>query len=208
MPSRFDNPFATCWTRPGALAFRFAEGQSGAGLVEALRHRQWRGAIIGPHGSGKTTLLESLKPLLCAAGREVLQVALHNGETRLPCPVRATLASRNRNDRLLLVVDGYEQLGWLERFRVSRWCRRLGAGLLVTAHSRVRIPTLVELAPDARLVQQLACQLCESDERFQAIPLESIPLEWVADSMARHRGNVREVFFDLYDRYEDLHRRE
>ena len=36
IPSRHSNPFATCWTRPGALAFRFANGESAAALVERL----------------------------------------------------------------------------------------------------------------------------------------------------------------------------
>ena len=26
VPSRHDNPFATCWTRPGAIPFRFENG--------------------------------------------------------------------------------------------------------------------------------------------------------------------------------------
>ena len=83
-PSRHDNPFATCWTRPGALSFRFAEGHSAEQLVAKLAAQDWQGAIVGPHGSGKSTLLETLVPRLHAAGLRLHAVTLRDGQRRLP----------------------------------------------------------------------------------------------------------------------------
>jgi hypothetical protein len=51
-PSRHANPFATCWTRPGALPFRFTNRGTAEQLVAKLATQNWRGAIVGPHGSG------------------------------------------------------------------------------------------------------------------------------------------------------------
>src|SRR5260221_12560454 len=85
-PSRHSNPFATCWTRPGALAFRFKDGENAEQLIARMAAQGWRGEIVGPHGSGKSTLLETLKPLLVAA-RQVTAVSLRDREGRLPSGV-------------------------------------------------------------------------------------------------------------------------
>jgi hypothetical protein len=169
VPSRHSNPFATCWTRPGALAFRFAEGLSVDDLVARLANQNWRGQIIGPHGSGKTTLLAALRPVLIVAER----------------PIR--------------VIDGYKQLGWLARHRISQGCLKSGSGLLVTSHRSVGLPTLIELRPDRQLVEQLVNELC-------AATLTPVTITDADASHARYGSNVREILFDLYDRHERLTR--
>jgi hypothetical protein len=193
-PSRHDNPFATCWTRPGALPFRFRDGQSADQLVARLAAQGWQGAIVGPHGSGKTSLLETLKPALRAAGCTFTTISLRNGQRRLP-----KLNVKFNADRSLLIVDGYEQLGWIERARLKRRCRRAKIGLLVTAHAPTNIATLIRLAPDRMLIEQLVAQL-------SARTSTPITAADVAASYACHESNVREIFFDLYDRHERLRR--
>src|SRR6478672_612080 len=140
-PSRAANPFATCWTRPGALPFRFSDGQSDERLVAKLAAQQWRGAIVGTHGSGKSTLLEALKPAILAAGRSLQTISLRDGQRRLPRDFFVILT----NDTVV-IVDGYEQLGWPARLYLWLKCRSSGAGLLVTSHTPVRIPTLIHLS--------------------------------------------------------------
>jgi hypothetical protein len=54
------NPFATRFTRPGAIEFIFPAGESLATLVARLRACDWRGQITGPHGSGKAPLRAAL----------------------------------------------------------------------------------------------------------------------------------------------------
>jgi hypothetical protein len=196
-PSRRVNPFATCWTRPGALSYHFGAGQSAERLVSQLVSQEWRGAIVGPHGSGKSTLLESLKPALRTACFQVRSIALLDRQRRLPAEFWSSGTSR----RTIIIIDGYEQLGWFERLKLNRFCHRANHGLLVTTHSPTRIPTLLRLAPDEHLVQLLVAKLATQ---------VSTPITYsdVAASHACHGSNVREIFFDLYDRHEQMRRAE
>jgi len=72
-------------------------------------------------------------------------------------------------------------------------------GLLVTSHSRTRLPTLIQLSPDQTLVQQLVADLC-------AKVSTTITTADIAASHACHGSNVREILFDLYDRHEQRRR--
>jgi hypothetical protein len=194
LPSRHSNPFATCWTRPGALPFQFPAGKSAEQLVERLAAAGWRGEIVGPHGSGKSTLLESLKPHLIAAGFHVTAVALHDGERRLPLnfPSRSLAFLRP-----LVIVDGYEQLSWLGRWMLRIRCRLAAAGLVVTSHAPTGLPTLFQTQPNLQLAEQLVSTL--TAQRISPISAADI-----AASHACHGSNLRELFFTLYDRHESL----
>lgn len=203
IPSRLDNPFATCWTRPGALPFHFAPGQSVGRLLGQLESAKWYGAIIGPHGSGKSTMLESLKPALAADGHSLLAVALRDGQRNLPNEFsRHTqeLGRLHAQSPPIVIVDGYEQLTWVQRLKLVRHCRRRSLGLLVTSHQRTCLPTLIEMHPNFALVEQLVAVLCDQVST-------RIDPEFIAASHACHGSNVREIFFDLYDRYERIRRR-
>jgi hypothetical protein len=164
-------------------------------LIAQLAKQNWAGAIVGPHGSGKSTLLESLTPALRAAGWNVHAVALRDRHRRLP----ARFFKDVPEQRGMIIVDGYELLSRIDRFRLHRLARRRRLGLLVTAHSPTRIPTLVHLAPDERLVQMLVAKLTERAPTL-------LTLADVAAGYARHGANVREILFDLYDRHETLRR--
>jgi hypothetical protein len=96
----------------------------------------------------------------------------------------------------LLVIDGYEQISWFARQSFARFCGRHGCGLLVTCHRAVNnLPLLVQLEPQLATIQKLVRQLTAGASG-------SISADAVAASFRRHGGNVRETFFELYDRYE------
>jgi hypothetical protein len=173
------NPFSTRHTRPGAIPFRFPEGLDAAGLTDRLEANGWRGQIVGPHGSGKSTLLEALLPEL-SRRRSVIRVELHGDARRLPAEVW------DAGDGTLVVIDSYEQLDWWTRRRVRKRCR----GLLVTAHRRSGLPDLYRTGVTAELAAAIV----------RGLLADEIPD--LARRLAFHRGNLREVLFELYDRYE------
>ena len=197
LPSRYGNPFATCWTRPGALDFIFPPGQSAEQLVARLAAANWRGEIVGPHGSGKSTLLETLKPHFAAAGRCVAHFTLRAGQRRLPWDrISTALAS----SLPLMIIDGYEQLAPLGRALLRFRCRRASAGLLVTAHTPTGLPRIATLAPTIELVNELVDTLTER----VATPLTA---DDVAAGFACHGSNVRALWFDLHALHERYRRR-
>jgi hypothetical protein len=191
LPDR--NPFATRATRPGALAYHFPHAASDESLIHALQKQHWWGQILGPHGSGKSTLIHALLESLEQRGRRVNHFTLHKGEKRIP------IEDLDRTDwdaRTQVIVDGFEQLGAWNRAALKRVCKQRHAGLLVTAHESVGFSTVFATTVDLKLAQQLVTQLQQSAE-----PL--VHAEDVDKSFQRHNGNLREVFFELYDLYEE-----
>jgi hypothetical protein len=195
-PSRYTNPFATCWTRPGAIPFQFAADDSAAHCLARLAASNWRGAIVGPHGSGKSTLLEALRPGLVDAGWNVAVIALRDGQRRLPAGwLRSSLAA----DRPLIVLDGYEQLSRASRLALRWRCHRAAAGLLVTAHSPVDLQTIYCSGSSL----QLSCAIVSRLTARIASPISAVD---IAASHARCGSNLRELLFELYARHEAMAR--
>jgi hypothetical protein len=187
---RASNPFSTRFVRAGALPFRFPPGITVIDLIGRMRRQGWWGQIIGPHGSGKSTLLRTLEPELLAAGRTIQWYQWHAG-----CKRRCMTRARNADEdhRSLVVIDGYEQLSWFERFRWQRYCRRQRWGLLVTAHQDCRLPHLLSTETTIPLAQQLVRQLVPCNDRW------AIQDDVVADAFHACNGNLRETWFRLYD---------
>ena len=191
-PAAGENPFCSRRIRPGALPFLFAPGESCLGLVDRLRQNAWWGQIIGPHGTGKSALVASLRPAIEEAGRPTLLLELYDRQRRLPAYWRRTPVIRQ--SRPVLMVDGYEQLARWHRFRLKRFCRRHGFGLVVTAHTSVGLPDLFHTASTVDLAQKIVDHL---QDGFPA----DVTSQDVAELFAHHAGDLRELLFSLYDRY-------
>lgn len=184
-PSRDANPFATCWTRPGALPWC---GDVDA-IVEQLCRADWRGQVVGPHGSGKTTLLRALvEPLRQAGKQPMLFDALDDADV----------------DGDVLLVEAFERLPRREQWRLITSWRRADVGFVVTTHRTMRswftpLRVIAATQPDETVVAALFAQLIES----RPSPVT------VADaqaSFASRTGDLRETWFDLYQRHEELTR--
>jgi len=186
------NPFATSRTRPGAVPFVFSGGVGAEQLVERLQGNGWWGQIIGPHGSGKSALLATLRPAIERAGRHVSVIELHDGQRRLPADASPALDVETPG---VLIIDGYEQLGWLGRWSIGRQCRRRGIGLLVTAHTSVGLPELFETKVTTCLARKVV-------EQILGGVASRVTDEEIAERLARHDGDLRETLFDLYDLHE------
>ena len=196
-PDCHRNPFSTSRVRPGAVPYCFPPGHGARDLVRRLRDGGWWGQIIGPHGSGKSALVAALVPAVEHAGRRTILVGLHDGQRRLGVDLRSPPAA---DASTLLIVDGYEQLGRLSRFRLKRFCRRRGIGLLVTAHRSVGLPELFRTATSVELARRVVARLLGEQSTL-------ITPEDVAERFSRNDGDLRETLFDLYDLYEDRRRR-
>ena len=156
------NPFSSRAAPPGAIAYRFANGCDVRQLVATLQTHGWWGQIVGPHGSGKSTLLHALLSPLRDAGRTVRHYTLHSGEKRLPI---AGGELKSWDAETQVIIDGFEQLGGWNRSMLKRVCRQQGAGLLVTSHQSVGLPTLFSPAVTPQLAQQLVAGLLSPDCR-------------------------------------------
>jgi hypothetical protein len=190
----WDNPFAVRHVRPGALPYLLPDGLDARALVQRFLTLGRRGAVVGPHGSGKSTLLATLLPELAAAGYAPWPVALHDGQRTLPAGSWRELGRLPGSGSRVVVIDGYEQLGWRARLRVRWLCRRRNYGLLVTTHRPTGLPTLwrTEVSPE------LARHLIERLRPGMPAPPESE----LAGRLGMWQGNFREVLFELYDEYE------
>jgi hypothetical protein len=188
------NPFATRFTRPGAIEFLFPEGDSAQAVVERLREHSWQGEIVGPHGAGKSTLLATLIEPLTLAGRSVVQSTLHQGETSLP---EALDDWRSWIPTTQVIIDGYEQLTWWSRRQLARRVRDRQAGLLVTSHAPTGLPTVMVVAPRLEAAEQVVRRLVPDK---QAITSDDVERSFRACD-----GNIREMLFQLYDVYQARH---
>lgn len=186
------NPFCTKYTRPGALQFIFPPDQNAEVLVERLRQANWRGEIVGPHGSGKSTLLATLVPIIERGGHRTVLVELHDGQRWLP---RGLKNDARLHAPAVLIIDGYEQLNRWSRLLLNRLCRQRKIGLLITTHESVGLPELCRTAATSELANRIVAELI-GDREYR------IPTEEIAQCLARHHGDLREMLFDLYDLYE------
>jgi hypothetical protein len=186
------NPFSTARTRPGAIAYRFAEGDSLTTLVETLQTHGWRGQIVGPHGSGKSTLLAAFDAAWDRYGRQPLQFTLHDGQRQL---ASSFWRRRDIDAATQIMIDGYEQLSQSQRLRLRLLCRHRRCGLLVTTHRPVRLPLIHRTQVDLQTVQSIVNHLT-SDRDWRVTP------DTLAQLMRCCHGDVRETFFTLYDLYE------
>ncbi|MBX9787979.1 MAG: hypothetical protein K2Y37_03610 [Pirellulales bacterium] len=212
LPAR--NPFAASRLAPGQIAYLFPPGDDLPALVSRLEQFGGQGQIVGPHGSGKSTLLAMLAADLRAAGHRVALIELHDGQRRLPAgwvaetsgnkrrviesnttDVHDGAVCRSRLPDTLVFVDGYEQLGWLARWQLKRRRRRCGWGLVVTSHEPAGWPTLALTRVDRDVAQAVVAALASG------FPLRP-SADDVAAAFGRCGGDLREMLFDLYDRYE------
>ncbi len=170
-----DNPYRV--TRIHALRYRFVDG-SREEFWKRLESQSLRGALVGPEGSGKSTLLRELGDELRTRGFHVRALQLREGE-RVPWELL-----RGAGERDAVLLDGSEQLGFAERWRV-RWITRHAGALLITAHAETWLPAILRTRTTPALLEELASELEDGVE--------------TGELWSRHRGNVREALRALYD---------
>lgn len=196
------NPFSTSRIRPGAIPFRFGDGEDDVDrLIERFMADNRLGQIVGPHGSGKSTLLALLREHFERQGQEIVHVELHDGSRQLAIGREVWRAIKRNAGRTFLMIDGFEQLGRLTRWSVVYAARRRKFGLLITSHdkSSAAIPVLYQTKID-RLVAKRLIEELTVDYPFAVEPSD------LDDLIVRHQEDFRAVLFELYDWYEEVSR--
>ena len=177
------NPFRSA--RVEALAFRSV---AGVDPFAALDRAGFRGLIAGPKGSGKTTLLEQLRARFEGQGTPVAHLRI-NADDRARRTFSLARWADAQDPAGLWILDGAEQMSWLDRLRLRRILHRPAHGFLVTSHRPLAgIPLLLETRTTPALLADL---LRELD------PAWSGPS--AADLFARHHGNLRLALIEAYE---------
>ena len=134
-------------------------------------------------------LVEQLIPHLEALGFQPVVFRL-NAETsmrekdRLPEKLREVAAPG------FIIIDGAEQLStrhWLP----VRGAANKAAGFIVTVHRSSRLPVALELETNVKLFEALVTELCGG----------KLPEDESHNIFMRNRGNIRDCFRELYDRW-------
>lgn len=186
------NPFATRFTRPGAIVPLDGEGVplDLDSLLARLATLGGSGSIEGLHGRGKTTALLALADHAARHGRAVAVLRVRSvRDLAEVCRSLIRLAPGGT-----LFVDGWESLGRIPG-RVIRLLVGLRAcHLVVTSHGPAGLPVLMQCRTSPRLLRMILTHL----------PATAATLDGqeVDEAFFRHQGNLRESLYDLYDRFE------
>lgn len=180
------------------------------GLVAKLQQNR-RSLIVGPHGTGKSTLLHTFLPKL---QQTFPKVAFHQlardrslgfvGRLRY----RVDASKRVRRDLYelpsngLLIIDGWEQLGRIARWRIAQSAFGQKLTLLVTTHQRISgWSVLYETKASAEMVRSLAGDLLQDSPH----KVKKLVDEKLRTTRMLPNTNIRELWFSLYDAVQDHH---
>lgn len=216
------NPFSTRKTAPDRIPFFFGKNSDCSAknhfpaeaavenfrfdaLYNAFLSYACHAQIIGGHGTGKSTFLAGFVSLLRKNGHEINRITLHDNQRRLPGEFRERqlkIIENFKTGRMtkapIAVIDGYEQLSWFQKSGLRRFVEKNRCGLLVTVHDRMRhFPVLFQTKPEFEILQQIIEFLFR--EQIEIDPPDPALCRALFE---RHRGNIRNVLFDLYDLYE------
>lgn len=201
-PSSCSNPFSTCWVSASKLPYLDAD-DIGAGLslklIAQKLMRSPRSQIVGRHGSGKTALLLALGRHLSQEGRQVAYLRLTRRSD-----LDTVLGDLNQPEVLLL--DGAEQIPRIRRWRLLRVAEFSSTRIVLASHNAwcalpLRLPVLARSRPSLALAERLFVHLTRSTST-------PVRLSDLHRAYGRRQGDLRCVWFDLYDLHERLLRPE
>jgi hypothetical protein len=191
-----DNPFAS--HRVEALKYRFP-GFSFGEVLNRLEQQSWRGSILGQHGAGKTTLLIEIHAALQQRfGDQRLAHLWFVPRNRPQQSLEWRSLSETLTSTSILMVDGIERLGWFARQRLLGFVPsgvgstdRITRSIIATTHRRLGLPIAARCSTKVEVMCELLYELYPSAP--EAMILRSHQL------FQQCRGNVRDVFWGLFD---------
>lgn len=180
-------------SRIEAIPYHFVPGMCWDTLEDRLEKLGGRGCILGGHGTGKTTLIEEWRLRLLSARRKVLRLRLTEDSPRIQVSMREKIRQLGPEDFLFL--DGAEQLDFFRWRAFLKDSCRVGH-LVSSSHRGGRLPVLMRTNLTVELAEQLVTELLGGSGALASFGM-------VGEGLRRHRGNLRELFFELYDQEAD-----
>ncbi len=193
---RPSNPFRSANIRPGANAFVFSNEAVWPQLLEQLKAEQFC-EIVGGHGTGKSTLLHQIIRV-CESWDWIVHKHVVDGRrtsAQLSLPLSPTQPADN-NREVLRTIDGFEQLSRRQRRDIRQHCERYGERLLITAHASEGGTLLHKTHVDLSIAQRVLESIAQREGRSLCVDDLSL-----TKLLRKHEGNLREVFFALFDVY-------
>ena len=190
------NPF--CSERVNQIPFRFESGNWITNL-KRLAQMKYRGAIVGPKGSGKTTLLAQLENHINRdTNREAFLVFFYPDEKDQYQSLLDQGIRENHKGKILL-IDGIDKISLKQKFQLFRALSKR-EGLVVCTHRPMllppfNLPTWIKTSPSELLLDYVLAELKMSSPEVRAAGQAAYQ---------KHRGNIRDVLRDLYDRHSSL----
>ncbi|MCL2348775.1 MAG: hypothetical protein FWC50_11020 [Planctomycetaceae bacterium] len=210
------NPFSTRNISPGTIPYLFEWNQPNSDtkvLYDSFAKSNFLAQIVGPHGSGKSTLLAALLTTLQQNGHNTVFVSLHDRQRFLPGKFWKELPTENCRffpykktgvKPPILVIDGYEQLCYLTRFFLQFAKKTTGCGLLITTHyAFCGVPVLHQTATSLETFKAIVRNLLHHFDTTPKIISSRFSDEFLESLFFEKHGNIREMLFALYDRYEE-----
>jgi DNA replication protein DnaC len=169
----------------------------------------YRSQIVGQHGTGKTTLLIPLMNFLENCHHKIIFVSLHNHEFKFPISFwedcKKVEEGFKKEDETgytkkppVVVIDGYEQLSINQKAKILRLCFIRKMGILVTTHQPVwQIPILFQTKSSPKILEEIVSYLLK--KTGQTLPFDQSQYSTLFE---QYHGNIRDIFFSLYDLYE------
>ncbi len=153
-------------------------------------------SVVGPHGTGKSTFVRSLANALEQEldSRVILLQLKSGGHAN-----RALKVSwKTWPAHGAVIIDGFEQIRLWNRWLAIAFCRKHLLPLVVTSHKKMRGCTILwETKIDRQTEQWVLSQLLA--KHSPSVVDRILQSEAWRSSRIRHKDNLRESLFDMYD---------
>ncbi len=191
------NPFSTRCFQPGAIDYEFFGKQQWTTFAKQCRTQKGCSLIVGPHGTGKSTLLITLAKELVTLDPKIRieSLFLHNDGESAKRFIKSYSKWRKSD---IVLLDGFEQLSFLRRLQVCVSARWIRIPVIATSHCKfIGCSVVWRTSIDENTEQWVMAKLLES--RPPGVLSQALSSEDWRMSRERHRQNLRESLFDMYD---------
>jgi energy-coupling factor transporter ATP-binding protein EcfA2 len=201
------NPFSTRYVQPGRISFQLRDGVTIEQLFDRfLQIPTRRAAIVGPHGSGKSSLLETMRKSIPSQYAVDAHRLSSESTRRDRTGARWELASQRWGTQTIVIVDGFEQVGWWAQYRLRQLVRNHESRLLITTHSPIRRFPLLWMTQravddDDYVLRQLLIGYDDSDKSTKITEIDEAMIRW-REVRLRHPTDMREALMEMYDWWE------